>query len=96
MYGNVKTHKIGNLTRVITSGCYTAIEKIFAENVLYDIVSKLPSRIKNTNHMWDITDNLNSLYLSINSTLVRFNITNVFRNINNYLGLSSVKIFRFM
>ena len=96
MHGHAKTHKIGNLTRVITSGCNTAIEKIFAENVLYDIVSKLPSRIKNTNHMLDIIDNLNSLYLPLNSILVRFDITNVFRNIDNYLGLSSVKIFRFM
>ena len=34
MYGNVKTHKIGNPTRVITSGCNTAIENlsIFVEN----------------------------------------------------------------
>ena len=28
MYGNVKTHKIGNPTRVITSGCNTAIENL--------------------------------------------------------------------
>ena len=34
MNGNVKTHKIGNPTRVITSGCNTAIENlsIFVEN----------------------------------------------------------------
>ena len=34
MYGNVKTHKIGNPTRVITSDCNTAIENlsIFVEN----------------------------------------------------------------
>ena len=58
MYDNVKTHKIGNPTRVITSGCNTAIENlsIFVENVLYDIVSELSSRIKDTNHMLDITD----------------------------------------
>ena len=49
-YGNVKTHKIGNPTRVITSGCNTTIENlpIFVENVLYDIASELPSRIKQT------------------------------------------------
>ena len=43
MYGNIKTHKIGNPTRVITSGCNTAIENlsIFVENVLYDIASEL-------------------------------------------------------
>ena len=65
MYGNVKTDKIGNPTRVITSGCNTAIENlsIFVENVLYDIASELPSGIKNTNHMLDIIDNLNSLNL---------------------------------
>ena len=63
MYGNVKTHKIGNSTRVITSGWNTAIENlpIFVENRLYDIASELPSRIKDTNHMLDIIDNLNSL-----------------------------------
>ena len=55
IYDNVKTHKIGNSARVITSGCNTAIENlsIFVENVLYDIVSELPSRIKDTNHMLD-------------------------------------------
>ena len=65
MHGNVKTDKIGNPTRVITSGCNTAIENlsIFVENVLYDIASELPSRIKDTNHMLDIIDNLNSLNL---------------------------------
>ena len=42
MYGNVKTHKIGNPSRVITSGCNTAIENfsIFVGNVLYDIASE--------------------------------------------------------
>ena len=79
MYGNVKTHKIGNPTRVITSGCNTTIENlsIFAENVLYDIASVLPSRIKDTNHMLDIIDNLNSLALPLNSILVSFDIINV-------------------
>ena len=66
IYGNVKTHKIGNPTRVITSGCNTVIENlpIFVENVLYDIGSELPSRIKYINHM-DIIDNLNSLDLGL-------------------------------
>ena len=61
MYGNVR----GNPTRVITSGCNTAIENlsIFVENVLYDIASELPSWIKETNHMFDIIDNLHSLNL---------------------------------
>ena len=93
MYDNVKTHKIGNPTRVITSGCNTAIENlsIFVENVLYDIVSELSSRIKDTNHMLDITDYLNSLDFPSNSILVSFDIINMFPNIDNNLRLSSVK-----
>ena len=86
MHGNVKMHKIDNPTRVITSGCNTAIENlsIFVENVLYDIASELPSRIKDTNHMLDII-------------LVSSDIINMFPNFDNNLGLSSVKkIFRFM
>ena len=99
MYGNVKTHKTDNPTRVITSGCNKAIENhsIFVENVLYDIASELPSRIKDTNHMMDTTDNLNSLDLLLNSILVSFGIISMFPNTDNNLELSSVKkIFRFM
>ena len=86
MHGNFKMHKIDNPTRVITSGCNTPIENlsIFVENVLYDIASELPSRIKDTNHMLDII-------------LVSSDIINMFPNFDNNLGLSSVKkIFRFM
>ena len=93
MYGNIKTHKIGNPTKAITSGCNTTIENlsIFVENVLYDIASELPLRIKDTNHMLDIIDYLNSLDLPLNSILVSFDIINMFPNIDNNLGLSSVK-----
>ena len=91
MYG--KTHKIGNPTRVITNGCNTAIENhpIFVENVLYGIPSELPSRIKDTNHMLEIIGNLNSVDLPSNSILVSFNMINMISNIDNKLGLSSVK-----
>ena len=41
--------------------------------------------------MMDIIDNLNSLDLSLDSILVSFNIINMFPNIDNNLGLSSVK-----
>ena len=53
----VKNHKISNPTRVISSGCNKAIENlsIFVENIFYGISSELPSRIKDTNHMLDIT-----------------------------------------
>ena len=64
---------------------------MFVENVLYDIASELPSRIKDTNHMLDIINNLSSLDLPLNSILVSFGIINMFSNIDNNLGLSSVK-----
>ena len=72
MYGNVKTHKVDTPTIVITSGYNTAIENlsIFVGNVLYDIASELPSRIKDTNHMLDIIDNLNFLDLPLNSKIL--------------------------
>ena len=52
MYGNIKTHKTDNPSRVSTSGCNTPVEhlSIFVEKVLYGIASELPSRIKDTNY----------------------------------------------
>ena len=93
MYGNAKPHKISNPTRVITSGCNTAMENhsIFVENVFYDLASEPPSRIKDINHMLDLIDNMNSLDLPSNSNLVSFEIIDMFPNIDNNLGLSSVK-----
>ena len=41
--------------------------------------------------MLDIIDILNSLDLSLDSILVSFDIINMFPNIDNNLGLSSVK-----
>ena len=48
MYGNVKIHKENNPVRVITSGCNTAVENlsISAENVLFELASELPSRVR--------------------------------------------------
>ena len=63
MYGNIKTHKTDNPARVITSGRNTAEGhlSIFVEKILYGIANELSSRIKDTNHMLDIIDDLNSL-----------------------------------
>ena len=74
MYGLIKTHKVENHVRLITSGCNTAVENlsIFVEKILYSEVEKIPSRIKDTNHMLDIIDNLNDSNLPDNSVLVSF------------------------
>ena len=60
MYGLVKTHKVNNPVRIITSGCDTAVENlsIFVEKVLYKEVERIPSRIKDAGHTLDIIDNL--------------------------------------
>ena len=59
----VKTHKINNPVRVITSGCSTAVESllVFVEKELYKLEENLPSQIKDTNDMLNIIDNLNNI-----------------------------------
>ena len=48
MYGLIKTHKVDNPTRVITSGCGTAIENlsIFVEKCLFEEIQKIDTRIR--------------------------------------------------
>ena len=93
MYGLVKTHKVDNPVRIITSGCNTAVENlsICLEKVLYSEVEEIPSRIKDTNHMLDIIDNLNDSNLPDNSVLVSFDIVNMFPSIDNESGIKAVK-----
>ena len=61
MYGLVKTHKVNNPVRLITSGCSTAIESlsIYIEHVLFELSEGMPSRIEDTNHLLDTIDNMN-------------------------------------
>ena len=93
MYGLVKTHKVNNPVRVITSGCNTAIESlsIYIEHVLFELSEGMPSRIKDSNHLLDIIDNMNSMFLPANAILVSFDIVNMFPNIDNKSGLDAVK-----
>ena len=93
MYGLVKTHKINNPVRVIISGCNTAIESllIYIEYVLFRLSESMPSRIKDCNHLLDIIDNINIMFLPANAILVTFDIVNMFPNINSKSGLDAVK-----
>ena len=72
MYGLVKTHKVNNSVRVITSGCNTAIESlsIDIEHVLFELSEGMPSRINGSNHLLDVIDNMNSIFLPANAILV--------------------------
>ena len=93
MYGMVKTHKNGNPARVITNGFDTAIEKrsILVEKTLYPIADNLPSKIKDTNNMLEIIDQLNEFVLTDNFVLVSFDAVNMFPSTGNRPGLESVK-----
>ena len=92
-YGLVKTHKANNPVRIITSGCNTAVENlsIFVEKVLYKEAERIPSRIKDTSHMFDIIDILNDSDLPENSLLVSFDVVNMFPSIDNESGIKAVK-----
>ena len=93
MYGMVKTHKSNNPVRVITSGCNTAIEKLFilVEKPVYPIADNLPSKIKGTNNMLKIVDQLNEFVLTDNIVLVSFDAVSMFPSIYHRSGLKSVR-----
>ena len=93
MYGLISSHKNDNPTRRVTSGCNTAVESlpIFVEKVLYDIASNLPSTIKDTGHILDIIGEINNSNLATNSTVVGFDIVNMFPSTDKKSGLKLVQ-----
>ena len=93
MYVNVETHKRNNPVRVITNGCNAAVENvsIFVENVLFELVSQLPSRIKDTCHILEITDDKNNSNLSSGAVLVSLEVVNMFPSIDDNMRNASVR-----
>ena len=94
MYGLVKTNKVGNPVKIITSGCATAIENlsIFVEKCLHSEVLKIESWVKDTPEMLTIIDNFNeSNTLTSDCRLVSFDIINMFPSIDNISRLKAVK-----
>ena len=90
MYGLVKTHKVNNPVRVITTGCGTAVENfsIFVERYLYAEVLKIESRIQDTSEMLNFIDYLYKCNnLTEDSSLVSFDIVNMFPSIDNQSSL---------
>ena len=61
MFGMVKTRKVDNPGRVITSGCNNVVENlsILVKKTLYPISGKLPSNIKDSNDMLNIVGSIN-------------------------------------
>ena len=63
---------------------------IFVETVSFDSANDLPSRIRDTGHTLNIVDELNRSNLPCESTLVGFDIVNMFPSIDNDVGLKTV------
>ena len=61
------------------------------ERVLCDIVSELSLRITDTDHLSKIIDKLNITELPPDSILVNVDMIHMFPNIDNNLGVTSVK-----
>ena len=59
----------------------------------FELLESMPSRIKDSNHLLDIIDNMNSMLLPANSILVSINIVNMFPNTENKCSLDAVKSF---
>ena len=93
IYGLVKTHKVNNPVRVITTGCNTATRNlsVYIEHVLYELSGSIPSKIKDSNHLFDMIDNINNMFLPTNTILVNFHIAKMFPKIDNKSGLNAVK-----
>ena len=74
MDGQVKTHKVNNPVIVVISGCNTTIENlpIYIEHVLFELSESMSSRVKDSNHLLDIFDNMNITFLPANAILVSF------------------------
>ena len=93
-FGNVKSHKVGNPLRLITSCCGTAIEKLSAltEYYLKSLAESLPSFIKDTTHLINKIDEINQLGpFPTGTLLVSWDVVAMFPNIDNELGVTAVK-----
>ena len=88
-----KTHKTNTPVRLLTTGCNTAIENLsnFLEAVSAPLAEKMKSRIKDTGHLLEIINSINSDGLPENTILVSFDVVNMFPNIDNERGINTLK-----
>ena len=88
-----KTHKPNNPVRLLTTGCNTAIENLsrFIEAVCSPLTNNIETRIKDTCHLLDIIDELNSEMIPDNTILVSFDIVNMYPSIDNDRSIAAVR-----
>ena len=79
--------------RLLTTGCNTAIENLsnFLEAMSAPFADKMKSRIKDRGQLLEIIDSMNSTGLPENTILVSFDVVNMFPNIDNERGISTLK-----
>ena len=88
-----KTHKPNNPVRLLTTGCNTAIENLsrFIEVVCAPLTNNIETRIRDTSHLLDIIDDINSEMIPDNKILVSFDIVNMYLSISNDRGIAAVR-----
>ena len=89
-FGNIKTHKVGNPLRLITS----AIENLsaFTEFYLQPLARELLSFIKDTTDLLKRIEDLNlNGPFPEGTLLVSWDVVSMLPNIDNQLGLTAVK-----
>ena len=88
-----KIHKPNNPVRLLTTGCNTAIENLlrFIEVVCAPLTNNIETRIRDTSHLLDIIDELNSERIPDNTILVSFDIINMYPSIDNDRGIAVVR-----
>ena len=88
-----KTHKNNTPVRLLTTGCNTAIENLsrFLEIHSAPLTTHLPSRIKDTGHLLELIDDINTKGLPQGAILVSFDVVNMFPNIDNERGLQTLR-----
>ena len=92
-YRLIKTHKVNNPARVITSGCGTptANLSLFVEKYCKVVVDSISCRVRDTSHMLGIIDSLNEKGILDGDMLVSFDIINMFPSIDNDTGVERVR-----
>ena len=86
-------HKPNNPVRLLTTGCNTAIDNLsrFIEVVCAPLSNNIETRIRDTSHLLDIIDELNSEMIPDNTVLVFFDIVNMYPSVGNDRGIAAVR-----
>ena len=88
-----KTHSDVTPVRPLTAGCNTTIENlaIFVEKHCAPMTQDIKTRIKDTQHLLCIIDDLNKTILPPNTKLVAFDIHNMYPSIDNTRGVEVIR-----